>query len=176
MAESVAESDASHSVGAAVNTTSYIERNFGSYSYDQSNKIVSVHVPFQGAREDTVELKCSDRAFELAVVAGHERWARKVPHLCHAIDPARSRTVIKEERVVVKLAKREPGVEWSALDDALDVKERTRKARVERGELKGASTQALLADMYADATDEDRKGLMEAAHQGRSKREGAGPA
>ena len=34
----------------------------------------------------------------------------------------------------------------------------------------GASTQELLADMYANASDEDRRGLMEAAIKGQQKR------
>ena len=78
----------------------------------------------------------------------------------------------KDERVVLKLHKVAAGLTWSALDDAKDVKERERQARIDRGDLKEASTQQLLADMYANATDEERASLMESAHKGRDKREG----
>jgi hypothetical protein len=38
----------------------------------------------------------------------------------------------------------------------------------------GASTQELLADMYANASDEERRGLLEAAAKGAKKREQVG--
>ena len=94
-----------------------------------------------------------------------------INNLCHPIDVASSKLVIKEDRFILKLKKAATGKEWSNIDDTKDKKEAKRKARVERGELKGADTQALLADMYKNATDEERKGLREAAAKGALKRE-----
>ena len=45
--------------------------------------------------------------------------------------------ILKDERVVLKLHKVAAGLTWSALDDAKDVKERERQARIDRGDLKG---------------------------------------
>ena len=58
------------------------------------------------------------------------------------------------------------------LERSDEAEERERQARIDRGDLKEASTQQLLADMYANATDEERASLMESAHKGRDKREG----
>ena len=67
-------------------------------------------------------------------------------------------------RLVIKLKKQEIGQEWSALDDTADKKKADRDKRVKngkykdeglihnnvaQGDLKDASTQQLLADMYA---------------------------
>ena len=46
-----------------------------------------------------------------------------------------------------------------------------RQQRVASGDLKDASTEELLADMYRSATDEDRRALLEATHKGQLKRE-----
>ena len=77
---------------------------------------------------------------------------------------------MKPNKFVIKLKKAELGNTWSDLTDAKDLQEAARKKRV-GGKLKDASTQELLADMYANATDEERAGLMEAAQTGQKKRE-----
>jgi len=77
---------------------------------------------------------------------------------------------VKQDRLVLKLRKAD-AIEWSDLDDAKDKKKQARDERVQRGSLKNASTQELLADMYAEADDETRRSLMEAAFKGQQKRE-----
>jgi len=77
------------------------------------------------------------------------------------VHQAKSKFVLKDNRVVLKLKKAEPGVEWSDLTDTLDKKKALRERRIASGDLKGASTQELLADMYQNATDEERRGLIE---------------
>ena len=51
-------------------------------------------------------------------------------------------------RLVIKLKKKELGLEWSALDDTADRKAAERDKRIKNGDLKDANTQQLLADMY----------------------------
>ena len=48
----------------------------------------------------------------------------------------------------------------------------SRTPHVAHGDLKGASTQQLLADMYANASDEERASLLAAAAAGADKRRG----
>lgn len=76
---------------------------------------------------------------------------------------------IKSDRIQLKLMKRDHE-EWSALNDEVDQKKSQRAERMVRnerfakfqsrsqahGDLANASTQELLADMYANATDEER--------------------
>lgn len=76
---------------------------------------------------------------------------------------------LKSDRIQLKLIKLDQE-EWSALTDEIDQKKAQRAERVVRnvrfaesqlrsqahGDLANASTQELLADMYANATDEER--------------------
>eukprot|EP00750_Incisomonas_marina_P022180 INCI4906.1.p1 GENE.INCI4906.1~~INCI4906.1.p1 ORF type:complete len:457 (-),score=127.85 INCI4906.1:157-1404(-) len=153
------------------------------FAWSQSEKFVSVHFDRPGCSslpkdqasvqftETTAELRVYDKPVDQASVLERHRW--RVPNLCHPIDPSKSKLVWKTDRLVVKMKKQENGIEWSDLTDTLDKKKALRERRIANGDLKGASTQELLADMFANASDEERKGLLEAAHKGRQKREGA---
>jgi len=73
---------------------------------------------------------------------------------CLAIQQGKCKTVIKAERFVVKLKKAEVGQEWGAIDDVDRQRKEDREKRIESGDLKGASTQRLLQDMYENADEE----------------------
>ena len=157
---------------------------FSSHAWDQSDKFVSVYLNLPAAvtageaaaDASTVPVPTVSTLFEerrFAVLVGGAAaspMAMLIPNLCKAIVPAKCKVRVKPARLVVKLRKDVAGDTWSDLTDAVDVKEAARKKRVAT-RLKDASTQELLADMYAHASDEDRKGLMEAAAEGMKKRE-----
>merc|ERR1712138_270338 len=127
---------------------------FETYSWDQTDKFVTLYVPVEGA-----------------TAAGTTRRL-VVSNLCGPVDAARSKLVLKRDRIQLRLAKAAPGDVWSALDDTLDRRKADRDARLAHGDLKGASTQQLLADMYANASDEERASLLAAAAAGADKRRG----
>ncbi len=151
---------------------------FASHAWDQSDKFVSVYLDLPAAADaadaaapPTVGTLFEARRFAVRVGgAAAPPMAMLIPNLCKAIVPAKCKVRVKPTRLVVKLRKEAAGETWSDLTDAVDVKEAARKKRVAT-RLKDASTQELLADMYAHASDEDRKGLMEAAAAGMKKRE-----
>lgn len=132
------------------------------YSWDQSSKSVTLYVPADPSEE--AEHSFTELSFCLRV--GSRQL--KINNLCHPISSAR--LVRKPDRVQLKLIKEEP-IEWSGLDDTIDKKKQLRDKRVKSGDLAGASTQELLADMYANATDEERSSLLSAAAEGARKRE-----
>ena len=74
----------------------------------------------------------------------------------------KSKVVTKAERFVIKLKKAEVKKEWEQLDDVERKKKEQREQRIEHGDLKGASTEQLLKDMYDNADDEGKRGLREA--------------
>jgi calcyclin binding protein len=146
------------------------------YGWDQSGKFVSIYVDVAAA-DDSAPASFETSAYfdekRCAIILQVEGGVKKclaIPNLCQAIVPAKSKIKVKPARFVVKLKKEVQGETWSDLTDALDLKEAARKKRI-GSSLKDASTQELLADMYANASDEDRKGLMEAAMVGQKKRE-----
>ena len=143
---------------------------FDAYAWDQSDKFVSVYVDFASLQdsneEPVVETLVEDRRF--AVLVGGK--AIVCAHTCKNIVPAKCKVKLKATRFVEKLRKENEAVSWSGLTDELDLKEAARKKRMATS-LKNASTQELLADMYANASDEERKGLREAAATGQKKRE-----
>merc|ERR1719343_1890171 len=95
----------------------------------------------------------------------------EVPNLCKAIDVEASKKSVKADQVVLKLRKLETGVTWSDLTDEKDKYQKRREYRINHGDLKGATTEELLADMYQHANDEDRAGLRDAMRVNREKRE-----
>jgi hypothetical protein len=155
-----------------------------SYSWEQTDEWVKVRVEHmgaaalglaeQGAEAAAPGVRCefTETSVRLSIV-GDDGAAKEfaVHALDSAIDAAASKCVLKDKRVLIKMKKAEAAAEWMGLDDALRKKEEARKARVETGELKGADTQALLADMYANADDETRKSLRDSARTGQMKRE-----
>lgn len=82
----------------------------------------------------------------------------------------KSKVVTKAERFVIKLKKAEVKKEWEQLDDVERKKKEQREQRIEHGDLKGASTEQLLKDMYDNADDEGKRGLREAMASGEEKR------
>ena len=146
------------------------------YSWDQSEKFVSIYISWKGIGslpDGSVQHEFEPSAFKVQIQDQSEgNKELSIPNLCHPIDTIKSKVVTKPDRIVIKLKKQTLGTEWSNLDDAADKKKAERDKRIKSGDLKDADTQQLLADMYANASDEDRRGLMEAAHKGRAKREG----
>jgi hypothetical protein len=168
------------SCSGAAATSSIMYSQVASYAWDQSDKFASVYITCSGVGQEPAErIKCNfgDFSFHLTLdldkAGGNSprQQQLKIPNLNKKIDVGKSKMIIKADRLVIKLKKAEVGVEWSALDDTEDKKKAQRDKRVKTGDLKGASTQELLADMYANADDETRKGLMEAAAKGQAKRE-----
>ena len=143
---------------------------FDAYAWDQSDKFVSIYVDLASPQDSDegpiVETLFENRRF--AVVVGGN--AIVCPQTCKPILPAKCKVKLKAKRFVVKLRKQTEVEMWSGLTDELDIKENARKKRMATS-LKDASTQELLADMYANATDEERRGLREAAATGQKRRE-----
>jgi hypothetical protein len=155
---------------------------FSSYSWDQGKLFVSIYISYPGCKSldsNAIHSEFGPRHFALVVDGGEgasPRWKKlHIRGLCKTIDPEKSIIKIKANRemIVVKLRKAKGVNEasWSDLTDTLDRKEAARQQRLAT-ELKDADTATLLADMYKHASDEDRRGLMEAAVKGRAKREG----
>jgi len=146
-----------------------------SYSWDQSEKFVSLYIPVNGAGSlpsDAVQVifKTLGVLVLITDASGKQRWF-KVPNLCKEIDVNASTKKVKSDSVVVKLRKVETGSSWSDLTDDKDQYQKKREYRINHGDLKGATTEELLADMYKNATDEERAGLRDAMKVNREKRE-----
>ena len=131
---------------------------------------MTLYVPVEGATAAETTHDVGDRSFALAHARAGKTRRLAVSNLCGPVDAARSKLVLKRDRIQLRLAKAAPGDVWSALDDTLDRRKADRDARLAHGDLKGASTQQLLADMYANASDEERASLLAAAAAGADKR------
>lgn len=145
------------------------------YSWDQSDKFVTIYVNYTGAGAlpaDAVEVVWRQRGLCLLIkeASGVRRWF-KIPNLCQSIDPAASTKKVKADMVQLKLKKVAVGETWSDLNDDKDKYQKRREYRINHGDLKGATTEELLADMYQNATDEERAGLRDAMRVNREKRE-----
>mmetsp|Transcript_7500 Transcript_7500/g.19530 ORF Transcript_7500/g.19530 Transcript_7500/m.19530 type:complete len:165 (+) Transcript_7500:103-597(+) len=151
-----------------------VVEKFPKYAWDQTAKSVTIYIPCQGASAmspDDVHHVFGERSFEVRVRLSPTMYHElKIPNLCKPIDPEKSKLTLKADRIQLKLVKVEVD-EWSALDDEVDRKKADRAERVASGDLANASTQELLADMYANATDEERASLRAAAASGAQKRE-----
>jgi hypothetical protein len=147
-----------------------------SYSWDQSEKFVSIYISWKGIGSlpaGAVTHEFLSTSFQVQIRdEGQGSKELSIPNLCHPVDTEKSKVVTKADRIVLKLKKQNLGTEWSDITDTADKKKAERDKRIEKGDLKGADTNTLLADMFANASDEDRAGLLEAAHKGRQKREG----
>jgi hypothetical protein len=151
-----------------------VSKKLTKYAWDQSSKTVSVYLTLPGVQnmpEGAVEVKFGKRGVMMLATdeTGKKSWF-KIPNLCKVIDGDGSTFKIKEGQVVLKL-KKTVSETWSDLTDEKDIKERQRQHRIQHGDLKNASTQELLADMYQSANDEDRAGLESAMRVNREKRE-----
>lgn len=145
------------------------------YSWDQSDKFVSLYLPFEGVAAlpaDAVQVIFRSHGVLVLIndASGKQNWF-KVPNLCKEIDLDASTKKVKTNDVVVKLRKVETGETWSDLTDEKDQYQKKREYRINHGDLKGATTEELLADMYKNATDEERAGLRDAMKVNRQKRE-----
>lgn len=155
-------------------TTLDVASRISSYSWDQSDRFVSLYVPFNGVGsldQSAVEVIFRPRGVLLIISSGGKQHWYKVPNLCHEIDCEASKKTIKQDQVVMKLRKQAEGVQWSDLTDDKDKYQQKREYRINHGDLKGATTEELLADMYRNASDEDRAGLRDAMRVNREKRE-----
>jgi len=144
------------------------------YSWDQSKANVSLYIPFDGVQslpESDVQCVFRQRGVLLVIRQGTKRHWYKVPNLCQDIDIDGSSRKIKADQVAIKLRKVSQGSVWSDLTDEKDRYQRQRQYRLEHGDLKGATTEQLLADMYEHANDEERAGLRDAMRVNRQKRE-----
>ncbi len=94
-----------------------------------------------------------------------------MPNLCQDIDVTASSRKIKSDQVVIKLRKAEQGRDWSDLSDDKDRYAKHREFRIQHGDLKGATTEQLLADMYGNASDAEQAGLRDAMRVNREKRQ-----
>lgn len=145
------------------------------YSWDQSDKFVSIYVNFDGVAQlpaEAIQVIFRQRGVLLTIdqPSGKKRWY-KVPNLCKEIDTAASTKKVKTDSVVLKLKKLATGTTWTDLNDDKDRYQERREYRINHGDLKGATTEELLADMYQNATDEERSGLRDAMRVNREKRE-----
>jgi len=144
------------------------------FSWDQSDKFVSLYLPFDGVgalpAEDVQVIFRPVGVLLLIRSGGKQHWY-KVPNLCKAIDTNTSVKKVKADQVVIKLRKETAGEQWSDLTDEKDLYQKRRQFRIQHGDLKGATTEELLADMYKHATDEERVGLRDAMKVNREKRE-----
>ncbi|KNC51755.1 uncharacterized protein AMSG_07827 [Thecamonas trahens ATCC 50062] len=95
-----------------------------------------------------------------------------VRQLCERIVPDESSAVLRtsrngQQKLVVRLAKAERGVEWSGVSDEKKRKSEEHRALAESG----ATTMELIQSMYRNASDEDRASLAKAMAEGQRKRE-----
>eukprot|EP01001_Neometanema_parovale_P000245 NODE_10268_length_601_cov_61.207113_g9994_i0.p1 GENE.NODE_10268_length_601_cov_61.207113_g9994_i0~~NODE_10268_length_601_cov_61.207113_g9994_i0.p1 ORF type:complete len:171 (-),score=43.24 NODE_10268_length_601_cov_61.207113_g9994_i0:88-543(-) len=142
------------------------------YAWDQSAKFCSIYISLDGISEQSkvdvdfdataVFVKCYD------INGADYRFG--VVNLCEEIAVKESKFILKPGRLVVKLKKKQEGVEWSGLDDTEKKKKQQHKQLAESG----ATTEQLLANMYAQADDKTREDLAKAAAEGQAKREARG--
>jgi len=143
------------------------------YSWDQSDKFVSLYIPYDGVgtiAPENVDCVFRPRGVLLTINSGGQKYWYKVPNLCQEIDLTASKRNIKADQVVIKLKKLKTGSEWSDLTDEKDRYKSKREYRIQHGDLKDASTEQLLADMYQNANDDERAGLRDAMRVNREKR------
>lgn len=123
----------------------------------------------------SVETDFEQSTFRLRICdAKQSNHVLAIKNLNQSIDPAKSKVVIKAERLVLKLKKVEVGKEWDGLDDTERKKKEARDHRVKHGDLKGATTEQLLKDMYDNADEEGKRGLREAMAKGEEKKRASG--
>lgn len=165
------------------------------YAWDQSEKFVSIYVDFPGVGRpdrhasrvlllcadpsllggfpsESIETRFEETSFTLSVTPPDrgERHELAIPNLCHATQCSKCKLTMKPDRFVVKLKKEQVGQEWDALDDTARKKKEERDRRVQHGDLKGASTAALIQDMYENADDEQKASLRAAMAKGEKAR------
>lgn len=141
------------------------------YSWGQSKSWVDVYISGVGAVEAAdvdAEFTATSVRVDVRTADGLKRFG--VPELHAAIVPDRCSATARPAKgqVLVKMAKAATEADdWPAVDSSVRIK-RARHAALAEG---GATTQELLANMYADADEEQRTKLREAAAEGARKRE-----
>ena len=140
-----------------------------SYAWDQTEKYINIYITTT-ADTQFQSFFATRKVGLLLTDSDGKQTSIAIPNLCGDLVTEKCKIKQKPLRLTIKLRKAENSTEWSELTDAKDIKEAARKKRVAT-KLKDASTQELLADMYANATDEERVGLMEAAQTSQKKRE-----
>lgn len=146
---------------------------FDKYAWDQTPKSITIYITYEHASDvsqEDIDYNFGETSLAFRVHSADGWRELKIPNLCKPINVDKSKLTVKADRFQIKLVKVEAG-EWSALDDEKDKKKAQRDQRVASGDLAAASTQELLADMYANATDEERASLRKAAAEGAKKRQ-----
>ena len=82
---------------------------FETYSWDQTDKFVTLYVPVEGATAAETTHDVGDRSFALAHARAGKTRRLAVSNLCGPVDAARSKLVLKRDRIQLRLAKAAPG-------------------------------------------------------------------
>jgi len=148
------------------------------YAWDETDKFVSIYIDLPGVGnlpEGSVVSEFAKAAFSLSIRFEEKPCQElKMPNLCYEVETGKCKVVVKAERLVVKLKKAQVGQKWGALHDAERKKKEMRDERVQNGDLKGATTEELLKDMYDNADAEGKRSLREAMASGQAKRQNEG--
>ena len=147
--------------------------NLNKYSYDQGKAYIKIYCDLKDLHLspdcDCTFTRDGFHFFAIGVPDGKGKlinYQMKVTDLCEDINPDKSSLIRKDDKFVIRLQKSETGIEWSGIDTS----EKKKKAQHSRLADGGASTEELLANMYKNATDEQRADLSKAAFEGQSKR------
>eukprot|EP01060_Flectonema_neradi_P033072 TRINITY_DN5434_c0_g1_i1.p1 TRINITY_DN5434_c0_g1~~TRINITY_DN5434_c0_g1_i1.p1 ORF type:complete len:251 (+),score=53.48 TRINITY_DN5434_c0_g1_i1:52-753(+) len=145
----------------------------GKYSYDQGKAFVKIYCDLKDLYlSPDVDCTFTTDSFDFYAIGVPDGKGKLVNHrmkicdLCEDIDPSKSSLIRKEHKFVIRLQKKNQGVEWSGLDST----EKIKKAQHSKLADSGATTEELLANMYKNATDEQRADLSKAAFEGQTKR------
>merc|ERR1712194_728143 len=93
-----------------------------SYAWDQSALFTSVYVSFDAVAalpEGSVVTEFGPCSFSLSISTPKgQTHILRVPNLCHNINVEKSKNILKQDRLVIKLKKTEKGQDWASLDDS----------------------------------------------------------
>jgi calcyclin binding protein len=135
---------------------------------DYNSKALSVYVEAPGVGERKAEVTCefARGSFDLRVPIGG-RWHRLVKdNLEHDIDPGKSRFIVKQDKVVVKLGKVKGEYSydnWTQLTAKKD-----KKAKKAKKEDPMSSINDMMKEMYDNGDDAMKKTIGEAMMKSRS--------
>ena len=95
---------------------------FGKYSWDQSDKAVTLYFPVDAPTAEETSHEFTEVGVRVTHARGGAVREFKLTNLCHPIDKFKSKLLLKKDRIQAKMVKYVPGEEWSALDDVEDKK------------------------------------------------------
>lgn len=144
------------------------------YLFCDDGKFAKVYVQHEGVGglgADAVTWAFGPAHFELRIASSPSSALYLcVPNLCYPILQNKSAVVVKANKVIVKLHKKDLADAWNELTDEKVKAEVARQRRVKSGELKNADTMDLIKDMYENADEEGKKSLAQAWETGNEKR------